>query len=84
MSVEDQHEWLEARRVTLMAHMELALAAHDAVPQGLLDEWYRLQRARDTLLRHRICRVSRRARRPRRRPGPLALLCNHMSCPPAA
>ncbi|XP_043247233.1 uncharacterized protein LOC122394426 [Amphibalanus amphitrite] len=56
MSVEDQHEWLEARRVTLMAHMELALAAHDAVPQGLLDEWCRLQRARDTLLRHRICR----------------------------
>ncbi|XP_043217002.1 translation initiation factor IF-2-like isoform X2 [Amphibalanus amphitrite] len=64
MSVEDQHEWLEARRVTLMAHMELALAAHDAVPQGLLDEWCRLQRARDTLLRHRICRVSRRQGHP--------------------
>ena len=58
MSVEDQHEWLEARRVTLQAHLELALAVNDDVPEWLLEEWHRLQLARDTLLRHRICQVS--------------------------
>lgn len=75
MSLEDQHEWLEARRVTLLAQLELVLAAEDDVPAWLLTEWTRLQRARDSLLRHRLCQVrvpprqhpGRSRRRPRSR-----------------
>ncbi|XP_037081729.1 uncharacterized protein LOC119102463 [Pollicipes pollicipes] len=55
MSLEDQHEWLEARRVTLLTRLELALALNNSVPDWLVAEWLHLQNARDRLLHHRIC-----------------------------